>query len=74
MDILNLEKINAISPIVVTFGGSDYDLECVCVETGLAKINVMGLTQCCEWGDFSTIKDWDCNEYDPDSFHLDFEE
>tara|TARA_R110000737_G_C14330493_1_gene441387 strand:- start:71 stop:310 length:240 start_codon:yes stop_codon:yes gene_type:complete len=68
-DILNMEKINSISPIIVNMDGSNYDLEFVCVETGLARINVMGLGQNCEWTDFSKILDWDMNEYEPDLFY-----
>ena len=74
MDILNQNKINSICPIIVNMSGDNYDLEFVCVETGLARINVMGMSQNCEWSDFSKIMDWDGNEYDPDSFYIDHDE
>ena len=70
-DILNIERINSIGPIVVEMSGSKYDLESVCVETGLSRINVCGLVQNCCWSDFSKIIDWDANEYDPDLFYID---
>jgi len=73
-DILNMEKINSIGPVMVNMDGSNYDLEFVCVETGLARINVMGLGQNCEWADFSKIMDWNMNEYDPDLFYTDCNE
>ena len=73
-DMLNMEKINSICPIIVEFNGSNYDLEFVCVQTGCARIDVVGLGQNCHWNDFSKIFDWDMNEYEPDSFYLDYEE
>lgn len=69
-DILSMDKINALGPIVVEMNDSKYDLEYVCVETGCAKINVCGLAQNCHWDDFSKILDWDNNEYTPDSFYI----
>lgn len=70
-DLLSMSRINSVSPIVVEMGGSHYDLEFVCVETGLARIDVSGLSQNCEWTDFSKILDWNMNEYDPDLFYAD---
>ena len=73
-DILNMEKINSIGSIVIEMAGDKYDLEFVCVETGLARINVCGRIQNCEWSDFSKIFDWDMNEYNPDLFYTDCDE
>tara|TARA_R110002096_G_scaffold327284_6_gene521284 strand:+ start:1552 stop:1803 length:252 start_codon:yes stop_codon:yes gene_type:complete len=73
-DILNMEKVNSIGSIIVEMTGSKYDLEFVCVETGLARINVSGLGQNCQWSDFTSIFDWDESEYDPDLFYSDCDE
>ena len=56
-DILNMEKINNLGSLIVEMNGSKYNLEFVCVETGVARINVCGLSQNCHWIDFSKILD-----------------
>ena len=73
-DLLNMKKVNSLGSLIVEFNGSKYDLEFVCVETGLARINVSGLGQNCEWSDFSKILDWDMNEHEPDLFYTDCDE
>lgn len=68
---LDETKINKLGPVIIEMNGSKYDLEFVCVDTGCARINVCGLGQNCQWGDFSKVFDWDYNEYSPDYFYVD---
>lgn len=72
-DLLNMEKINSLGPIMGELSSGVYDIESVCVETGLCRVNVCGLVQLNYWRDFYRILDWDENEYETDSFYLDEE-
>ncbi len=70
-DILNIDKINSIAPIMGKKNYSVYDIEKVCVETGVCNVNVSGLNQLMYWFDFEEIIDWNENSYCPDSVSLD---
>tara|TARA_R110000851_G_scaffold153750_1_gene295793 strand:- start:264 stop:497 length:234 start_codon:yes stop_codon:yes gene_type:complete len=72
-DLLNIEKINSLTrPLSVMLSSGDtYDLESVCVETGLARIDVMGKLDNLHFSNFSKLIDADMNEYEPDDFYLD---
>ncbi|QDP50500.1 MAG: hypothetical protein Unbinned6284contig1001_56 [Prokaryotic dsDNA virus sp.] len=69
-DLLDIDKINNLGPIMAKINGSIYDLEAVCVETGLCRIDVCGMLDRIEWHTIDKILDWDLNEYEPDDFYL----
>tara|TARA_R110000851_G_scaffold219118_2_gene371916 strand:+ start:3178 stop:3402 length:225 start_codon:yes stop_codon:yes gene_type:complete len=72
-DLLNIAAINALPhPLSVRLSSGDtYGLESVCVETGLARIDVMGKLDSLHFSDFSKLIDADMNEHETDDFYLD---
>ena len=71
-DLLVASKINAIEyPSAELLCGSIYDLEFVCVETGLSAIDVCGIRQNIHFSEFICIYDGDGNKYDIDDFYND---
>lgn len=73
-DLLRMDYINSLpQPFLATLlGGSQYELESICVETGLLRIDVCGKLQCMEISDITCFTDMDGVKHDPDEFYTDF--
>lgn len=72
-DLLDADKLNSLPhPLSVKqYDGSIYDLEAVCVETGLCRFIVCGLVDRCSFGAFKSIIDADGFEHCADDFYND---
>lgn len=75
-DLLRMDYINSLpQPFVATFYGGDewpvYDID---VETGLFRIDVVGKLQCCHIGDVAHFTDMDGDKHDSESFYCDYED
>lgn len=73
-DILDMEYINSLpQPFMAKLYGTWWGVECICVQTGLVRLDICGLPQVEHFDEFSCFRD-DCgNEHDPDDFYLDGE-
>lgn len=72
-DILNAELINSMGHIlVIDRNGSEYDVESICVQTGLLRFIVCGLVDVGEITDFSFVLGDDGIKRNVDSLFLDY--
>jgi hypothetical protein len=72
MDKLNLEYINSLpQPFIAHFfGGDEWPIDTIDVETGLMHIDVCGKLQCKHIEDVKFFRDMDGIEHDPESFYV----
>lgn len=71
-DLLNTELINSLGYMVgERYDGSIYDIESICVSTGLTRFLVCGLIQCDDFNYFSYIIGEDGIKRDVEDFYLD---
>ena len=71
-DMLNAELINSLGYLIGEKRcGTRYDIETICVETGLLRFNVCGMIECGEISDFSYIIGDDGIKRNVDDFYLD---
>ena len=71
-DLLKMDYINSLpQPFMVNFVGDTWEWEVhdIDVQTGLLRINVMGLLDVKHIADVRHFKDMDGVEYDPDTFY-----
>lgn len=75
-DILRLDHINSLpQPFIATMlGGSCYDVELICVETGLMTINVSGMPQNTDIGEVISFTDQNGTVHPMETFFSDYEE
>ena len=75
-DLLRMDHINSLpQPFMVTlWGGDEWPLLDICVETGLLRIDVVGKFQCMDIGDVMNFIDADGVKHDADTFFSDYEE
>lgn len=73
MDQLKIDKINRLPhPLTAVFyGGDEWEIYSICVETGLMKINVVGMLDNCHFDNVKKIKDIDGGVHDADDFWID---
>ena len=73
MDILNMEYINSLpQPFLARMaGGGEWEVDTICVETGLMKLNVCGMLDNSHISEVIEFTDIDGNKHDPDDFWLD---
>lgn len=71
-DLLDSNKISDLPhPLcVMQYDGSIYELESICVETGLCRFLVCGLVDCCPFGYFKFLVDADGIEHETDIFYV----
>lgn len=71
-DILNMGYINSLpQPFFARLcGGNSWPVHDIDVETGLLRIDVVGLLQAVHIGDVLFFRDACGAEHDPDSFYL----
>jgi len=71
-DILSIVKFNALpSPVTAKmFGGDEYWIETLCVQTGCMRLDVSGQIDLSEFSMVKTLIDSDGNEHDPDEFWI----
>ena len=74
-DILDRDRINSLpQPFTAHFyGGSAWPLIDIDVQTGLLRIDVVGLPEIKHISDVDTFIDADGESHDADSFYADFE-
>jgi hypothetical protein len=72
-DILKFDVINSMPrPIIATFyGGDEWEVESIEVQTGLMRIFVCGLLQVMHFGDVKSLKDGDGIIYISDDIYHD---
>lgn len=72
-DLLNLDYINSLPQpfIAVFYGGSEWPVFDIDVETGLLRIDVYGKLDIKHIGDVRLFRDMDANLHDADSFYMD---
>jgi hypothetical protein len=70
-DKLNIDAINALPhPLVAClYGGSEWQIHDICVETGLMRIDVCGLLEVKMFADVKDLRDGDGLSHDPDDFY-----
>ncbi len=75
-DLLRMNYINKLpQPLYIRFWGDKktmWPVESICVETGIARIDVCGKLQACHVGDFSFMMTADGEEVDIDSLYCDY--
>jgi hypothetical protein len=69
-DTLDCELINSLGHLVGVKRGSEYDIESVCVQTGVTRMNVCGLVDIVDFIEFEKIIGEDGVERDVDEFYL----
>ena len=71
-DLLNAELINSLGYIIgERYDGFRYDIESICVSTGVTRFLVCGLVQCEDFNHFSYIIGNDGVKRDVEDFYLD---
>lgn len=72
-DLLRLDYINSLpQPFIATFyGGSEWPIHDIDVETGLLRIDVIGLLEVKRFSEIREIRDADGILHDPDTFYSD---
>ena len=75
-DLLRMDYIRSLEPLMVSMGVNDtfYDLETLCVQTGLLRYDVCGKLDRGHIAEVYQFKDWDGNTYEPDEFYTDYKE
>lgn len=75
-DVLRMEYINSLPhPLMATFfGGDEWPIYYVCVQTGLMKIDVCGMLDNKCFGEVKFITDADGEKHDAEVFYVDYEE
>ena len=75
-DLLRIDHINSLpQPLMArTFGGGDWEVEFICVETGCMRINVCGPSQNTHIDEVLYFVDDAGTKHSTDSFYSDFEE
>lgn len=73
-DLLRMDYINNLpQPFVVELlGGMEFELESICVETGLLRIDVCGKLQVMEISDINHFTDMSGVKHSTDSFYTEF--
>ena len=74
-DLLRMDYINSFpQPFIATFyGGDEWPIETIDVQTGLIRIDVIGKLQLCDMGDINYFTDADGERHDSDTFYSDYE-
>jgi hypothetical protein len=74
-DLLNLPYINSLPhPLIARFiGGDEWPVNDIEVQTGLLRIDVVGLLQVMHIGDVRLFRDANGVEYDADTFYSDYD-
>lgn len=72
-DLLRMDYINSLGQLYGSMSGSFWPITSICVETGLSKIDVIGMSQNVHFSDFSKIKS-DDGPCDIEKFYTDYEE
>jgi len=72
-DILDMDRFNALpGPVTARlFGGGEYWIETLCVQTGCMRLDVCGQIDHSHFDEVHTLIDMDSNEHNPDDFWLD---
>lgn len=70
-DLLRMDHINSLpQPFIAKFyGGSEWPVHDIDVETGLIRIDVCGKLEIKHVGDVRSFRDVDGGEHDADSFY-----
>lgn len=69
MDRLDMEKINQLGQLYVRISGSTWwPLESIDVETGLFRIDVIGMLEAHDWCDAFEFRDESGKVYEPEEF------
>ena len=72
-DRLNMEKINSLWQLYVRIDSNTWwPIESIDVQTGLFRIDVIGMLECHEWCDAFEFRDEDGNIYEPEDFELEY--
>jgi len=73
-DLLRMDYINSLpQPFMATFwGGDEWPLYDIDVETGLLRIDVVGKLQICEIGDIKEFTDEAGCKHDAETFYIDY--
>ena len=71
-DLLNMTYINCLPQpfTAVLYGGDEWPLYDICVETGIVRIDVCGMLEIKHIGDIKIFRDMDGVNHDPDDFYL----
>ena len=71
-DILSMEKFSALPHPIVgkMMGGGEWEIETVCILTGIMRLNVCGKIDLEDFSMVKTIVDANGDEHDPDDFWL----
>lgn len=74
-DLLNMAHINSLpQPFIVRLlGGSRWPVYDIDVQTGLFRIDVIGMLEAKHIGDATMFIDADGVEHEPDSFYSDYD-
>jgi len=74
-DLLRMDYINSLpQPFIATFyGGDEWPIYDIDVETGLIRIDVVGKLQVNDIGDVNFFTDEAGNKHDSDTFYCDYE-
>lgn len=74
-DKLNMDYINSLpQPFIAHFyGGSEWPVFDIEVQTGLLRIDVIGMLEVKHISDVKFFRDMDGTEHDADSFYSDYE-
>jgi hypothetical protein len=75
-DLLSMERINSLPhPLLICLCGDkvEWPLELVCVETGLLKFDVCGLSQNGHFGEVMEVIDANGLRHDAETFYSDYE-
>ena len=72
-DKLHMRKFNALpGPVIARFfGGGEWLIETLCVQTGAMRVDVCGKIDFEDFSMVSMLIDADGDEHDPDDFWLD---
>lgn len=69
-DLLKLDHINSLTqPLIANFGSSEWPVYDIDVQTGLIRIDVVGLLEIKHIGEVLSFRDADGEEHDADSFY-----
>ena len=71
-DILDMEKFNSLQGPVTArlFGGDEYWVETLCVQTGCMRLDVCGKIDFSHFDEVSMLVDINGDEHDPDDFWI----
>ena len=75
-DLLRMDYINSLpQPFIAHFfGGSEWPVHDIEVQTGLLRIDVVGMLEVKHISDVKFFRDADGAEYDADSFYSEYDE